>query len=92
MRRATYVAYVPQYDENTCLEDVRFLTQAQFLAIFADAGKVRVKRGSNGQYGIAIQSYIPTPTFKASKAKYQAILDRLNDGLTAEEFIEKFAL
>lgn len=92
MRRATYVAYVPQYDENTCLADVRFLTQAQFLTIFADAGKVRVKRGSNGQYGIAIQSYIPTPTFKASKAKYQAILDRLNDGLTAEEFVEKFAL
>ena len=60
MKRATYIAYLPQYTENTDISEVRFLTQAQFLAIFSDAGKVRVKRSSKGLYGLAIQSYIPT--------------------------------
>lgn len=92
MARATYIAYLPKYDETTSIEDVRFLTQAQFLSIFADAGKLRVKRGSNGLYGIAIQSYIPTEKFKCSKAVYQTILNRLDMGLTADEFVDKFGL
>lgn len=92
MRRATYVAYLPQYSEDTDISEVRFFTQAQFIGIFADHKKVRVKRGSNGLYGIALQSYIPTEKFKCSKAVYQSILSRLDDGLTAEEFAEKFAL
>lgn len=92
MKRATYVAYIPQYTENTDISEVRFFTQAQFLRIFSDFGKVRVKRSSAGLYGLAIQTYIPTPTFRASKKVYQAILDRLDEGLTAEEFVEKFGL
>lgn len=92
MRRATYVAYLPQYTENTDISEVRFFTQAQFLAIFNDNKKVRVKRSSAGLYGLAIQSYIPTEKFKCSKAVYHNILERLENGLTAEEFVEKFAL
>lgn len=92
MRRATYVAYLPQYTENTDISEVRFFTQAQFLAIFNDNKKVRVKRSRAGLYGLAIQSYIPTEKFKCSKAVYRNILERLENGLTAEEFVEKFAL
>ena len=93
MRRATYVAYVPKYDESVDLSEVRILTQAQFLSIFRDAKKLRVKRSSDGVYGIAIQSYIPTPSFKASRATYAWILEQLaSTGLSAEEFVEKFAL
>lgn len=92
MRRATYIAYLPQYSEVTDISEVRFFTQAQFLRIFSDFNKVRVKRSSAGQYGLALQSYIPTPTFRASKKVYQAILDRLDEGMTAEEFVDKFGL
>lgn len=91
MRRATYIAYLPKYD-GTNLADARFFTQAQFLGIFADNKKVRAKRSSDGLYGIAIQSYIPSEKFKCSKAVYAEILNRLDQGLTAEEFVEKFAL
>lgn len=92
MKRATYVAYLPQYNEDTDISEVRFFTQAQFLQIFADFNKVRVKRSSAGLYGLAIQTYIPTEKFRASKKVYAEILARLDMGMTAEEFVDKFGL
>lgn len=92
MRRATYIAYLPQYSENTDISEVRFFTQAQFLRIFTDFNKVRVKRSSTGLYGLAIQTYIPTEKFRASKKVYAEILARLDEGMTAEEFVDKFGL
>ena len=92
MKRATYIAYLPQYNADTDISEVRFFTQAQFLRIFADYNKIRVKRSSSGLYGLAIQTYIPTEKFKASKKVYAEILARLDEGLTAEEFVEKFGL
>lgn len=92
MKRATYVAYLPQYNEDTDISEVRFFTQAQFLQIFADFNKVRVKRSSAGLYGLAIQTYIPTEKFRASKKVYAEILSRLDMGMTAEEFVDKFGL
>ncbi len=92
MKRATYIAYLPQYSENTDISEVRFFTQAQFLRIFTDFNKVRVKRSSTGLYGLAIQTYIPTEKFRASKKVYAEILARLDEGMTAEEFVDKFGL
>lgn len=92
MKRATYIAYLPQYSENTDISEVRFFTQAQFLRIFTDFNKVRVKRSSTGLYGLAIQTYIPTEKFRASKKVYAEILSRLDMGMTAEEFVDRFGL
>lgn len=92
MKKATYVAYLPQYNENTDISEVRFFTQAQFLRIFSDNGKVRVKRSSDKRYGLAIQTYIPTPTFRASKKVYANILAELDGGMTAEEFFERIGV
>lgn len=93
MLRAMFVAYIPCYD-GTNLHETRILTQKAFINIFSRFGKLRIKKSSaNGKYGITIQSYIPTPTFKASQAVYQGILQALDEeGMTIEQFANKMGL
>lgn len=92
MVKAMYVCYLPEYD-GTNIYDAIVITQKKFLTVFRNHGKIRVKKGSNGLWGIAIQSYIPTPTFKASVKTYEAILQDLADnGMIIEEFAEKYGL
>ena len=93
MLRAMFVAYIPCYD-GTNLHETRIMTQKAFINIFSRFGKLRIKKSSaNGKYGITIQSYIPTPTFKASQAVYQGILQALDEeGMTIEQFAIKMGL
>ena len=93
MLKAMFVAYLPQYNGSN-LADTRVLTQKKFLAILAKHGKLRIKKSSaNGKWGITIQSYIPTPTFKASQAVYASILHDLDtEGETLEQFANRMGL
>lgn len=78
-----YIAYAP-----TAQEDMLVMPKATFIDICANFGILRVKRHSSGNgYGVTIQSYIPTPTFRASKERYQAIVDALFDN---GEYIDCF--
>ena len=83
MKRAKYVAYVPTWTYTTVeecmahLDEVRVYTQKTFLEIMGEHGKLRVKKASNGFYCVAIQNYIPTPNFRASKKVYASILHDL---------------
>lgn len=77
-----YFAYAP-----TAQDEVLIMPKGKFVDILAQYGILRAKKGSNGAYGVAIQSYIPTPTFRASKERYRAILDTLFDN---GEYIDCF--
>lgn len=89
MDNAKYIAYVPKFEKVENIGDVRVMTQAQFLEILRSHGKLRIKKGSNGLYGIAIQQYIPTPNFRASKAVYANILDDFNThGKTLKKWMQ----
>lgn len=87
MSRASHVCYLPRYNGPESVADAIVLRQADFIRIFSEAGKIRVKKHSAGGWGIAIQSYIPTPTFKASPRKFQSIIDAMMD---AGEYIDTF--
>lgn len=70
---SSYIAYAP-----TANDDMLVLTKSCFIEICARYNILRVKKHSSGcGYGITIQSYIPTPTFKASPTRYEAILNDL---------------
>lgn len=88
MIKASHVAYLPKWNgENT--RDAIILTQAKFLNILEKNKLVRAK-SNKGYFGIAIQSYIPTPTFKASVSRYESFLNDLADnGEIIEEFAER---
>ena len=93
MKKAHYVAYMPKYTSDGDISALRFLTQKQFLDIFTKYNKVRVKKSSAGKYGLAIQSYIPSKSFRASKATFLAIVtDLLETGLTVDQFMSKMGL
>lgn len=92
MRRAAFVAYLPRYEGPESLYEMTVNTQRNFLEILARYNLIRVKKGSNGLYGVAIQSYIPSPSFKASVTRYNAVLDGLSAaGETLDDFIRRVA-
>lgn len=92
MKKAMFVAYLPKFD-GTNAADALVLTQAKFLAVFGKYRKLRVKKSSDGLWGIAIQSYIPTPTFKASAKVYESILaDLFDNGEYYDTFAERMGL
>ena len=88
MLKASHVAYLPKWTgDNT--RDAIVLTQRKFLEILSRHNLIRTK-GKKGSYGVAIQSYIPTPTFRASQKRYDAFLEDLADnGEIVEEFAER---
>ena len=88
MLKASHVAYLPKWTgENT--RDCIILTQKKFLAVLERNKLIRAK-GNKGYFGICIQSYIPTPTFKASVSRYESFLEDLsNTGEIIEEFAER---
>lgn len=81
-----YIAYAP-----TANDEMLIMPKARFIEICAKHNILRVKKHSSGcGYGVTIQSYIPTPTFKASPVRYQAILDDLfNTGDYIDCWIEQ---
>lgn len=93
MKRARYIAYVPTWKHTTIeecmqhLDDVRVYSQKTFLDIMKKHGKLRAKKASNGFYCVAIQNYIPTPKFRASKKVYASILhDLATKGESLQEY------
>ena len=87
--KARYIAYNPTFTDFDGLTDFIVLTQSQFISALNKYSLIRVKPHS-GKYGIAIQSYIPTPTFKASKQRYNDFIATLeNNGLYLDCFAEK---
>lgn len=87
MIKASHVAYLPKWTGSNT-EDAIILTQRKFLKILEAHNLIRSKKSTQGLYGISIQSYIPTPTFKASQAVYDNIVESLK---TKGETIEEFA-
>lgn len=87
--KARYIAYNPTFTDFDGLTEFIVLTQTQFINALNKYNLVRVKAHS-GKYGIAIQSYIPTPTFKASKQRYNDFMATLeNNGLYLDCFADK---
>lgn len=78
MDNAKYIAYVPKFESVGDIANVQVMTQSEFIEILRKHNKLRIKKGSNGLYGIAIQQYIPTPNFRASKTVYANILNDFN--------------
>ena len=92
MTKAKFVAYLPTFD-GTNEADAFILTQANFIKVFRDNGKLRVKQASSGGWAITIQNYIPTPTFKASVKTYEKILaDLFDNGEFYDIFLERMGL
>jgi hypothetical protein len=92
MMHASFVAYLPKWD-GTNEMDALILPQRRFLKCLAKNNLVRAKAGSNGLWGISIQSYIPTPTFKASKERYESFMNDLFDnGEYLDSFIERLGI
>lgn len=92
MSKAMFVAYLPKFNGSNAT-DALILTQKNFLAVLRKHGKLRAKRHSNGNWCIAIQQYIPTPTFKASQKTYDAILaDLFDNGEYYDTFMERMGL
>jgi hypothetical protein len=92
MSKAMFVAYLPTYNGNNA-EEAIIVSQKTFIEIFRKHGKLRAKRHSNGKWCIAIQQYIPTPTFKASQKTYDAIItDLFNNGEYYDTFMERMGL
>lgn len=72
---SSYIAYAP-----TASDEMLIMTKSAFIDLCARYNLLRIKKHSSGcGYGITIQSYIPTPTFRASKTRYEAILNDLFD-------------
>lgn len=72
---SSYIAYAP-----TSADDMLIMPKSRFIEICAKHNILRIKKHSSGcGYGVTIQSYIPTPTFHASKNRYEAILSDLFD-------------
>lgn len=95
MKKAMHVAYAPTWTYTTIgecmahLDEIRVYTQKTFLSIMKEHGKLRIKKASNGFYCVAIQNYIPTPKFRASKKVYASILHEL---ATKGESLEEYRL
>jgi hypothetical protein len=94
MKKAMFVAYLPQYNGEN-LEDARILSQTSFLNMLKEAGLLRAKKGSsknNPQYGIAIQSYLPTKSFHPSMKTLAFVEGYLMEhGETVEEYVERMS-
>lgn len=69
-----YIAYC--YDPEQ--DDFFIMPKAKFIEIFSQAGILR-KKAYGDKWAITIQSYKPTPTFRASKATYNWIQEQLFD-------------
>lgn len=85
--RATHFVY----SCDGTLENARVFSQKQFLSIWAEHGKLRTKyHRDSGLWGITIQTWIPTETWKGSKKVYASILSSLSEGLTLAEYAERY--
>lgn len=72
---SSYIAYAP-----TSADEMLIMPKSRFIEICAKHNILRIKKHSSGcGYGVTIQSYVPTPTFRASKNRYEAILNDLFD-------------
>lgn len=93
MHRAKYVCYIPKFTGDN-VDEAYMLTKHAFISILRKYNLLRVKRnGKAGYYGICIQSYIPTPKFKASKERYNSILeDFATHSVTIQEWMTKRGL
>lgn len=87
MRRAMFVAYAPKFFGT--LENVRILSQKKFLDIWRQYGLIRAKQ-SRGLWGVSIQNWIPTKSFKPSLKKVEAIEAALQSGMTVAEFKNRY--
>ena len=87
MSKAMFVAYCPKFDGT--LNDVRILTQKTFLGILSQHNLIRPKK-SRGLWGIAIQNWIPTKSFKPSLKKVEAVKAALDSGMTVAEFKARY--
>ncbi len=91
MPRALHVAYAETFD-GVSLDNVRIMSQHRFLTLLDAYNLIRIKQSrSSGRWGFAIQSYIPTPKFRASRKRYEAFAaDRERYGMTITEYVERF--
>ena len=87
MSKAMFVAYCPKFTGT--LEDVRIHTQKTFLGILNQYNLIRPKK-SRGLWGIAIQNWIPTKSFKPSLKKVEAVKAALDSGMTVAEFKARY--
>lgn len=87
MEKAMFVAYSPKFIGT--LDTVRILTQKKFLSILSQFNLIRVKP-SRGLWGIAIQNWLPTKSFKPSLKKVEAVKAALESGMTAAEFKARY--
>lgn len=92
IKKADYIAYLPRFDGSN-EADALILTQTAFLKCLERSNLARVKKGSNGLYGIAIQSYIPSKKFHASRERLNQFLeDMWNNGWLPDVFAERHGL
>lgn len=87
MSKAMFVAYCPKFYGT--LDNVRILTQKTFLGILSQHNLIRAKQ-SRGLWGIAIQNWIPTKSFKPSLKKVEAVKAALESGMTVAEFKARY--
>lgn len=88
----THVAYVPKFNGSN-MEETIITPRLRFIKVLEQFKLVRVRRETDGMWRVAIQSYIPTPTFKASPERMAAFIEALEEnGLYIDLFAEKYGI
>lgn len=82
MKNVDVVAYCAHVQH---FPTVYFVPRAEFLDILDEFGLIRYKKATSGAWNVAIQNYIPTPSFKPSVKKMQAVFDALASADISDE-------
>lgn len=86
----THIAYIPKFNGEN-MDETIITPRLRFIKILEQFKLVRVRRETDGKWRVAIQSYIPSPTFKASPERMAAFIEALEEnGLYIDLFAEKF--
>lgn len=85
----THVAYLPRFTGDN-VDSVLVLPRKRFISLLQKYNLIRVKQATCGTWKVTIQSYLPTPTFHASKDRAVMFLEDLETyGLYLDCFCEK---